>query len=277
MFRACGFGRNTRWTGAALLALALETGCGAGSVGVAVEAPRDATRAHESSSTVAVAAPEPVLAGEERSSMNAKAATESAAAPAPPGSPPAHNDSNEMPHSAAMLIYTANLSMAVFQVAQGIDAVDRIGRQMGGYLSTRSDNAVTIRVGRDRFQEALSLIEKLGDVTHRDIKAEDVTDTFVDLAARLKNAYAMRDRLTELLQKAQVKEAIEIQKQLGQVTEDIERMEGKLKLLKDQIAFSTINVSFSPVQDETVHDTSLLAPFPWLEKLGLSSLLSVRQ
>jgi hypothetical protein len=31
------------------------------------------------------------------------------------------------------------------------------------------------------------------------------------------------------------------------------------------------------VQDQTVHDTSLLAPFPWLQELGLQSLLNVHQ
>jgi hypothetical protein len=183
----------------------------------------------------------------------------------------------DVPHSAAMLIYTANLSMAVYQVAQGMDAVERIGKETGGYLSVRSDAAVTIRVPRDRFQDALSLVEKLGDVVHRDIKAQDVTDEFVDTEARLKNAYAMRDRLQDLLQKAQVKDAIEIEKELGRVTEDIERLEGRMKLLKDQIAFSTITVNFQPVQDQTVHDTSLLAPFPWLQELGLQSLLNVHQ
>ena len=190
-----------------------------------------------------------------------------------PAKPKAVSDA----HSAAMLIYTANLSLAVFQVEPGLDAVERVAREIGGYLSSRQDNAITIRVPRDHFDDAIARIEKLGDVTHRDIKAQDVTDEFVDLQARLKNAYAIRDKLSELLSRASVKEALEIEKELGRVTEDIERMEGKLKLLRDQIAFSTITVSFSPVAVEQVHDSSLLAPFPWLRELGLQSLLNVHQ
>jgi hypothetical protein len=99
----------------------------------------------------------------------------------------------------------------------------------------------------------------------------------VDLQARLKNAYAIRDKLTELLSKAAVKDAIEIEKELGRVTEEIERMEGKMKLLRDQIAFSTVTVNFTPIAPEQVHDSSLLTPFPWLQQLGLQSLLSVHQ
>ena len=184
---------------------------------------------------------------------------------------------SDAPHSAAMLIYTANLSLAVYQVEPGLDAVDRVAREEGGYLSAREDNAITIRVPRDRFDDALARIEKLGDVTHRDIKAQDVTDEYVDLQARLKNAYAIRDKLTDLLSRASVKEALDIEKELGRVTEDIERMEGKLKLLRDQIAFSTITVTFAPLAVEQVHESSLLAPFPWLRQLGLQSLLNVHQ
>jgi hypothetical protein len=183
----------------------------------------------------------------------------------------------DAPHSAAMLIYTATLSMSVYQVGPQLDAVEKVARDLGGYLSARQDASITIRVPRDRFDETLARIEKLGEVTHRDIKAQDVTDEFVDLQARLKNAYAVRDKLTELLSRAAVKDAIEIEKELGRVTEDIERMEGKLKLLRDQIAFSTVTVNFAPVEAQQVHESSLLAPFPWLDKLGLHSLLEVHQ
>jgi hypothetical protein len=184
---------------------------------------------------------------------------------------------SDSPHSAAMLIYTANLSLAVYQVEPSLDAVERVARDVGGYLSSRQDNSITIRVPRDRFDDTLGRIEKLGDVTHRDIKAQDVTDEFVDLQARLKNAYSIRDRLNDLLARAAVKEALDIEKELGRVTEDIERMEGKLKLLRDQIAFSTVTVTFAPVAVEQVQDSTILAPFPWMRGLGLQSLLNVHQ
>ncbi len=181
----------------------------------------------------------------------------------------------DSPHSAAMLVYTANLTMAVYQVGPGLDGVERVAKEAGGYLSSRQDESIVVRIPRDRFQDVIARIEKLGDVTHRDIKAQDVTDEFVDIQARLKNAYNMRDRLADLLSKAPAKEALDIEKELGRVTEDIERMEGRLKLLRDQIAFSTITVTFTPLAPQTVHDSSLLAPFPWLQELGLGSLLNV--
>ena len=174
------------------------------------------------------------------------------------------------PHVAMMLIYTAHLTLAVFQVEAGLDSVEALARSVGGYLSNRTDTQVTIRVPRARFDEAL------GSVLHRDVTAEDVTDEYADLDVRLKNARAMRDRLQQLLQNAAVKEAIDIEKELGRVTEDIERMEGKLKLLSDEIAFSTITVTFQPIDQNPVHDLARL-PLPWLKDLGLAELLNVKE
>jgi hypothetical protein len=187
-----------------------------------------------------------------------------------PKPPPTATDA---PHVLSMLIYTATLNLAVFQVTEQMDKVEAIGRNIGGYLAIRNDGQITIRVPRERFDEALGQIEKLGDVLHRSVTAEDVTDQFMDLEVRLKNARAVRDQLQALLAKAGVKDALEIEKELGRVTESIEQMEGKLKLLRDKIAFSTITVTFQPVETQTVRDTTL--PFPWLQDLGLSSLLNV--
>jgi hypothetical protein len=183
----------------------------------------------------------------------------------------------DIPHSAGMLIYTASFAMGVFQVTESMDAVERIARAAGGYLGVRADDVIVIRVPRDRFEEAVAGVEKLGNILHRDIKAEDVTDQFVDLEARLRNAYSMRDRLTELLRRATVTEALSIERELGRITEQIELMEGKLKLMRDQLAFSTISVQFAPIAQEAVHDTSLVTPFPWLRGIGLQPLLNLPQ
>lgn len=176
------------------------------------------------------------------------------------------------PHEKTMLVYTAQLTMAVYQVEPGLDAVEKVARDFGGYLAVRGDRRIEIRVPREKFQQALRAIEGTGDVLHRDVRAEDVTDRYVDTESRLRNARSMRLRLQQLLERAQVKEAIEIEKELGRVTQEIELLEGKLKLLKDQIAFSTITVEYSP-KSAAIARTTYGLPFPWLSRLGLPNLL----
>ena len=176
----------------------------------------------------------------------------------------------------SMIVYTARVTMAVYQVDQGLANVEKIARDQGGFLALKRDREITIRVPRQRFEPALAAIDKLGDILHRDISAQDVTDEFVDLEIRIKNARAMQTRLKTLLEKAPVKEALEIEKELHRVTEELERLEGRLKLLRDKIAYSTITVVFE-ARGGTIQATRIRLPFPWLSQLGLPNLLSLSE
>jgi hypothetical protein len=176
---------------------------------------------------------------------------------------------------APMLIYTAQVTMAVFEVNKGLADVEGVGRDVGGFLAKRDDASITIRVPVARFFEVIKRIEKMGDMVHRNVSAEDVTEQFRDIEVRLKNARAVRDRLEQLLQKAaKVEESVIIEKELARVTQDIEQMEGRIKYLKDRAAFSTITVSFQPRRQENVQ-TNFRLPVPWLNDLGLGRLMSL--
>ncbi len=209
------------------------------------------------------------------------------AAKAPPPPPPGEKkpepakdapraEGNEAAHDTSMLIYTARVTMAVYQVEQGLAAVEKIAKDMGGYLSSKHDREITVRVPRNRFEPTLAAVDKIGDVLHRDIQAQDVTDEFVDTEIRIKNARAMQIRLKALLEKAPVKEALEIEKEMRRVTEEIELLEGKLKLLKDKIAYSTVTVAFEP-RGSTIQATRIKLPFAWLTSLGLPTLLQLSE
>jgi hypothetical protein len=211
-------------------------------------------------------------------SANAPPSTPAPASPAAPFAPtPAPSGSpyaTDATHEATMLAYSADLTLAVFQVDRSLAAVEALARELGGYLAQRSDAQVTVKIPRPRFDEAMNRIGKLGDVLHRNVSAEDVTDEFVDLELRLKNARAMRDQLAELLKGAAVKDAVEIEKELAKVTEVIEQIEGRLKVLRDKIGFSSITVSFQANAPSPVRSNAIL-PFTWLDSMGLESLLNV--
>lgn len=223
------------------------------------------------------------------------AADAPAAPPAPPGgaqsqptggatTPPSTTESKPKPEpkpgdaapSREFVIYTARFVMAVYQVDQGIAAVEKIARDHGGYLAVKKDREITVRIPRQRFDGAVGAIDKIGDVLHRDISAEDVTDEHVDLEIRIKNSRAMQHQLTALLARANVKEALEIEKELHRVTEELERLEGRMKLLNDKIAFSTITVTFEP-RGTTLTTQRPRLPFPWLSGLNLPTLLQLNE
>jgi hypothetical protein len=176
----------------------------------------------------------------------------------------------------AFVIYTALLTLAVYRVEESVAAVERIAKEQGGFVARKQDREIVIRVPRARFAEAVAGVDKVGDVIHRDVSAVDVTEEHVDLEIRIKNARAMQARFKELLSRANVKESIEIEKELNRVTRELELLEGKLKLLRDRIAYSTITATFQQRAPENAMRSPRL-PFTWLGEIGLPRLLTLSE
>jgi hypothetical protein len=194
-----------------------------------------------------------------------------------PGDPAAKSTAGEIAAiRAPLLVYTAQITVAVFEVAASLSEVEAIGRDLGGFLARRDDSAITIRVPASRFDEAVKRLEKVGDVIHRNVTAEDVTEEFRDLEVRLKSAHAVQARLTDLLAKAtKVEESVMIERELDRVTGEIDRIEGRMKFLRDKATFSTITVTFSSKAKESLNQGPFRLPSPWLNQLGLGRLLQL--
>ncbi len=173
-----------------------------------------------------------------------------------------------------ILIYEAHLGMAVFRAQENLDRIEQMAVKAGGYLVNRGSSSIQVRVPAPDFQSALKAIMALGDVHRKDIKAQDVTAQYTDTAIRLRNAQAIRERLEQLLASAKnVEEALQVEAELGRVTDEIERMKGRLKLLQELAAFSTITVKFTERTRKV--QTRVELPFPWLDELGLHHLLEL--
>ncbi|MDH5366795.1 MAG: DUF4349 domain-containing protein [Cyclobacteriaceae bacterium] len=74
---------------------------------------------------------------------------------------------------------------------------------------------------------------------------EDVTERYYDLKTRIKNKKSLEQRYLTLLSKASnVKDIIEIEKNINEIRTIIEQLEGQFNYLSKQINFSTIQLSF---------------------------------
>ena len=126
-----------------------------------------------------------------------------------------------------------------------------IAEEAGGFLlstsiegTDRRSGDFTIRVPAERFEETLSALEDLGKITREDVRGEDVSQEFVDLEARLRNATAQEEVLFRLYDRSQsIADTIRVQRELEDVQLEIERLRGRLRYLEDRTDLSTITVS----------------------------------
>jgi hypothetical protein len=183
---------------------------------------------------------------------------EADAGASPPAAAPAEPASSPSP-VVRKVIRNADLAMTVASPGAAQREAGKIAEQHGGYLasseslSTASEDGeepgsvrVTLRVASDRLDAALDALRKLGKhVGHENISSRDVTDEWVDLEARIKTQKKLEEQYLEILKNAsRVDDLLSVQKQLAEVRGEIEKAEGKKRLLDNQIGLSTVTVTF---------------------------------
>jgi hypothetical protein len=167
------------------------------------------------------------------------------------------------------VIYSATLQVVVVSVADARERVQRFAEELGGWLQESDGQSVTVRVPADKFESTLTRIATLGEVVDRVVRASDVTEEMFDIELRLVNARKTRERLLEhLAASTKIEDTLKIETELARVSEEIERLEGRQRLLKSQIAMSRIRVNFSSHGRNEHGAGGSVAPFPWVDELG---------
>lgn len=188
--------------------------------------------------------------------------------------PPIATSPDQPKRRAPILIYEASLGIAVFHVQDNLDKIEKSAIKKGGYLVTRFESGIKVRVPVEKFEETVDEFLKLGDVISHQVTTKDVTAEYTDLEIRIKNAVVVRQRLEDLLSRAQnVEEALKVERELRRLTEELEVMKGRIKLLQELSNYSTITVNFMERTSEIRSRVAL--PFPWLRELGLQRLLDL--
>ena len=139
--------------------------------------------------------------------------------------------------------------------------ITSIIKQNGGFIQDDNSNKSYNRISRHlvvrlpsvEFQKTIDSISNYVDFfdTKR-ISSRDVTEEFIDIEARLKAKQTLEKRYLELLSKAKnVKEILDIERELSKIREEIEAKQGRLKYLKNKVSLSTINIEFYKLTAES--------------------------
>ena len=159
-----------------------------------------------------------------------------------------------------IIVRTVDMGIVVDDVAESVDAIGSVAQEMGGWLvsSSRAEEHrgfVSVRVPAERLEEAILRLRAMAqDVKSEITSSRDVTDEYYDIQARLTNLEATEGALIKLLDRAEkVEDALSIQESLSRVQEDIERLQGRIKLLEQTAAYSLDKCQSGTGQGQNVH------------------------
>lgn len=170
------------------------------------------------------------------------------------------------------IIKHGSLTMQVESMEEAVVSIVAIAKTHGGNVTDQSvsqysitaprDGSLSVRVAADQFDAAMSDIKAVAqEVRYETVSTDDVTSEYVDLEARLSNAYAEEASYVAVLTKATtVEDILKVQSYLSQVRGEIESMEAQKKYLDSQTTYSTIEISLTEDSKVTFSDDSFR---PW--------------
>ena len=148
------------------------------------------------------------------------------------------------------IIKTGSLSFEVKNLSETEEMISAWIEDFGGYVSNTWSNRnsinITAKVPAEKFEDAMAGSGNFGILLSRSISTEDVSENYYDLETRLETRRVLQEKLENYLANAKnISELLEIERQLNDVTSELESMEKQFRRLSNQIDFSTISISCS--------------------------------
>jgi anti-sigma factor RsiW len=152
------------------------------------------------------------------------------------------------------LIRNATVELEIVSFDDAVQKITAFAKEERGYVATTDSQKqangklrgqVVVKVLPENLDRFLQKIRGLGELKNQNLGTEDVTKAYFDTDARLKNARVMEQRLIDMLKTktGKVSDLLQVEKELGRVREEIEKMQGELKYWDSQVQFATVTIS----------------------------------
>lgn len=151
-----------------------------------------------------------------------------------------------------MVITDVRLNLSVDDAVDIAHRAERVADQYGGFVAgstirdsgDRREANLTLRVPAESLSLALADLRGLArKVTDEARTSQDVTEEFTDVESNLRNLRATEAQLLALLERANaVNEVLAIQRELTGIRGQIERLEGRRRVLENRTSLASISL-----------------------------------
>lgn len=162
----------------------------------------------------------------------------------------------QTPTDQRMIVRNGQISLVVNDVTKTRDDIAALAAGLNGYVVSSQiwgegpdmRGTISIRVPDESFDSTLSEFRKMAvRVPTENTNSQDVTEEYVDLQSRRKNAEATESQYLALLEKStNVEDTLKIYERLTQIRNEIEQIKGRMQYLERTTSMSLITVSLAP-------------------------------
>lgn len=158
------------------------------------------------------------------------------------------------------IIYTADVELVVEDFSGVPAEVEALANKFDGYVKNSSMTGTTgaqrsgrwtIRVPVDRYEPFLDAVLALGELRRRSSDAQDVTEEYYDVQARMRNKEKQEERLLEHLEMSTgtLEDILAVEQHLARVREEIDRLKGRMRVLEELTSMTTVELHVQEIRD----------------------------
>lgn len=151
------------------------------------------------------------------------------------------------------IIYTAEVALVVEEFAKAEDQLTRIVQAGKGYIAdlqlmgspgSKRSARWKVRVPVEQFEAFLLEVSRLGELERNNRHTEDVSESYYDLEARVKNKQVEEKRLQKILEEntGKIEDVLKVEAELSRVRGEIEQSQGRLRLLENLTSLTTVTI-----------------------------------
>lgn len=186
------------------------------------------------------------------------------------------------------IIKTGNLNMTVESVDQTVANLTSMAGRAQGFVQSSyiyegatgvKSGTIVLKVPVAKFDTIFQEVKGLAKVvTSEQVAGQDVTEEYIDLQARLKNAQAEEQQYLEIMKKAtEVEDILKVTAVLSGVREKIERLQGQMRYLESMTDMSTITVEISEETKVVGGEVEKWKPYQTLKKASKALIVTLQK
>jgi Domain of unknown function (DUF4349) len=151
------------------------------------------------------------------------------------------------------IIYNATVELTVEDFTDIPARVEQLAEEYDGFIAHASLQTAAgsprrgewrIRIPVDRYAAFLDAAETLAELQSRTEDSQEVTAEFYDVQVRIRNKQREEERLLEHLEEStgKLEDILTVEKEISRVRTEVEQLQGRLRVLQDQTALSTVTL-----------------------------------
>jgi hypothetical protein len=171
-----------------------------------------------------------------------------------------------------LLAESDELVVKVSDPAAGADALVAAVEALGGYFSSRSDDAVGLKVPQAMRDELLAKVTSLGIVVAKHHEARDLAGLLEEWRTRLQSRENVLQRYYAVIGEAGPTAVVTVEREMTALVQAIEQQKGQIRLAEHQLAYAEVTVRFQ-FRDRTPPARDGSSSFEWLNTVNLQDLV----